>query len=114
MLATGGGIVTATDTYELLRRRSITVWLKATPRDHWNRVTAQGDQRPLNRPDAVADMHRLWAERSPLYAEAALVVETSGKTIEEVVDAILAALPQVEPADIANNPNTAQHQPQEK
>src|SRR5271165_6630233 len=35
VLATGGSIVTAPDTYAMLRKRAITVWLKARPQDHW-------------------------------------------------------------------------------
>src|SRR5688500_7536968 len=38
VVATGGGIVTSEDTYALLRRRTVTVWLRADAEDHWNRV----------------------------------------------------------------------------
>ena len=34
VLATRGGIVTQPDTWDLLRRRTLTVWLKAKPEDH--------------------------------------------------------------------------------
>jgi XRE family aerobic/anaerobic benzoate catabolism transcriptional regulator len=80
------------------------VWLKATPREHWDRVSAQGDLRPISRPDAVADMHRLWAERSPLYAEADLIVETTGRSVPEVVEAIVAELSQSETVTDPRNP----------
>ena len=43
VLAAGGGIVNDRETYRLLRRRAVTVWLKARPEDHWNRVLQQGD-----------------------------------------------------------------------
>src|SRR5262245_47418161 len=43
VIATGGGIVAAPETYALLRRRALTVWLRAQPEDHWNRVVQQGD-----------------------------------------------------------------------
>src|SRR6266571_5394240 len=42
VLSTGGGIVAAPQTYALLRRRALTVWLRARPEDHWNRVVQQG------------------------------------------------------------------------
>jgi len=94
VLATGGGIVTEPETYELLRRRAYTVWLKASPRDHWNRVMAQGDLRPMhNHPDAVSELERLWAERARHYAAADLVVETSGRAVEEIVRMIEKAYP---------------------
>ena len=39
-------LVTASDTFALLRRSALTIWLRATPEDHWNRVLRQGDRRP--------------------------------------------------------------------
>ena len=47
VVATGGGIVTSPDTYAQLRRSAVTVWLRAKPEDHWNRVVRQGDRRPM-------------------------------------------------------------------
>lgn len=89
VLATGGGVVTSTDAYSLLRRRALTVWLRADPEDHWNRVVQQGDRRPMaDHPQAMAELRRLLATREPLYAEADVQVETSGRDVEAVVQAI--------------------------
>ena len=94
VLATGGGIVTEPETFALLRRSAFTVWLKATPAEHWTRVLAQGDQRPMNdRPDAMRELERLWSARARLYADADLVVETSGRSPQEVVENILVEYP---------------------
>jgi XRE family transcriptional regulator, aerobic/anaerobic benzoate catabolism transcriptional regulator len=94
VLATGGGIVTESETFALLRRSAFTVWLKATPAEHWTRVLAQGDQRPMNnRPDAMRELERLWAARARLYEDADLVVDTTGRTPEEVAERILAEYP---------------------
>src|SRR5262245_4893426 len=82
VLATGGGLVTASDTYALLRRSALTIWLRATPEDHWNRVLRQGDRRPMiNHPQAMSDLRSLLAAREPLYATAAHTVETSGRAV---------------------------------
>jgi XRE family aerobic/anaerobic benzoate catabolism transcriptional regulator len=87
VLATGGGLVTATETFALLRRSAVTIWLRATPEDHWNRVLRQGDRRPMaNHPQAMSDLRGLLAAREPLYATAAHVVDTSGRTIDRIVD----------------------------
>jgi XRE family aerobic/anaerobic benzoate catabolism transcriptional regulator len=89
VLATGGGIVTAPDTYALLRRSSTTVWLRARPEDHWNRVVRQGDRRPMaDHPQAMADLRALLAAREPLYAQAAVTVETTGSSADRVVRAL--------------------------
>jgi XRE family transcriptional regulator, aerobic/anaerobic benzoate catabolism transcriptional regulator len=89
VLATGGGIVTSPDTYALLRRSALTIWLRATPEDHWNRVVRQGDRRPMaNHPQAMSDLRSLLAAREPLYASAAHIVDTSGRPVDRIVEEI--------------------------
>jgi XRE family aerobic/anaerobic benzoate catabolism transcriptional regulator len=93
VIATGGGIVTATETFALLRRHATTVWLRAAPEDHWNRVVRQGDRRPMaDHPEAMRDLRELLAAREPLYSSASLTVDTSGRTIGEVVRAVEAGV----------------------
>jgi XRE family transcriptional regulator, aerobic/anaerobic benzoate catabolism transcriptional regulator len=78
VLAAGGGIVNSPDTYALLRRGATTVWLRAHPEDHWNRVVQQGDRRPMaDHPQAMGELRRLLADREPLYAAADHTVDTS-------------------------------------
>jgi XRE family aerobic/anaerobic benzoate catabolism transcriptional regulator len=86
VLATGGSVVTAVETWEILRRRSRTVWLHASPESHLARVEAQGDFRPMRgRADALTELKDILRVRGPLYAQAALTVETEGRMIAEVV-----------------------------
>jgi len=86
VLATGGGLVTAPETFALLRRSAVTIWLRATPEDHWNRVLRQGDRRPMvNHPQAMSDLRALLASREPLYATAAHIVDTSGRPLDRIV-----------------------------
>lgn len=87
VLATGGGIVESPDTYALLNKSAVTVWLRAEPEDHWNRVVRQGDRRPMaDHPQAMADLRALLAAREPLYAGADHTVNTSGRTVRAIVD----------------------------
>jgi XRE family transcriptional regulator, aerobic/anaerobic benzoate catabolism transcriptional regulator len=89
VLATGGGLVTAPDTYAMLRRAALTFWLRAAPEDHWNRVLRQGDRRPMaDHPQAMSDLRSLLATREPLYASAAHTVDTSGRPVEQIVEEI--------------------------
>jgi XRE family transcriptional regulator, aerobic/anaerobic benzoate catabolism transcriptional regulator len=91
VLATGGGIVTDAETYALLRRSTVTVWLRATPEDHWNRVLGQGDRRPMtDHPQAMSDLRALLSAREPLYRSAAHTVETTGRDVDRIVDEIAA------------------------
>jgi XRE family aerobic/anaerobic benzoate catabolism transcriptional regulator len=82
VLATGGGLVHARDTWALLKRRALTMWLRARPEDHWKRVVKQGDRRPMaDHPQAMAELRRILALREPLYAEAAHTLQTSGRSV---------------------------------
>ncbi|MBA3460750.1 MAG: helix-turn-helix domain-containing protein [Deltaproteobacteria bacterium] len=86
VLATGGSIVNDPVNYGLLRARCHTIWLRARPEDHWNRVVAQGDQRPMaENPHAFAELRALLAAREKLYARAEHTVETTGRRIPQVV-----------------------------
>ena len=46
VLATGGGIVEHLESYDLLLRHTVTVWLDARADRLWERVVGQGDERP--------------------------------------------------------------------
>jgi XRE family aerobic/anaerobic benzoate catabolism transcriptional regulator len=87
VLATGGGLVTSPEAFSLLLARARTVWLKATPEEHWNRVVKQGDLRPMqNRPHAMSELRRRLKEREPLYRRAERECATSSRPVAGVVD----------------------------
>jgi len=89
VLATGGSIVSDRDSYAFLRQRARTVWLRARAEDHWDRVIRQGDRRPMaENPHAFAQLRALLAAREPLYAAAHHVIETSGRSLDQVVEAV--------------------------
>jgi XRE family transcriptional regulator, aerobic/anaerobic benzoate catabolism transcriptional regulator len=93
VLATGGSLVTARETWGIVRRHCHTVWLKARPKDHWDRVSAQGDIRPMrNNPSAMDELKAMLKSREPLYSQAELTVDTSKHSAEESVTLILKAL----------------------
>lgn len=93
VVAVGGGLVTEPVTYALLRSGATTIWLRAAPEDHWQRVLAQGDTRPMADSErAFADLRAMLAEREPLYRLADLVIDTEGRSVLEVVDAAAAGL----------------------
>src|SRR6266705_2819409 len=95
VVATGGSIVTDPETWQLLKRRTHTVWLKASPENHWKRVLGQGDTRPMaNRTSAMAELRSMLSLRSALYSEAAQIVDTNSVRVPEAVRMICAALRQ--------------------
>jgi XRE family transcriptional regulator, aerobic/anaerobic benzoate catabolism transcriptional regulator len=86
VLATGGGLVDSPETFALIRERTHSVWLKASPDEHWERVVEQGDLRPMqNRPQAMVELKRRLKEREPLYARAERTCVTSARGVGDVV-----------------------------
>lgn len=89
VLAVGGSIVSDSGTYNRLLSECFTVWLRAKPEDHMARVLAQGDRRPMahNR-QAMRDLRRILWSREALYRQADTVLETSGHTVKESLQAL--------------------------
>jgi len=93
VLATGGGLVTDSDTYSLLRATCMTIWLAARAEDHYARVVAQGDRRPMvDHPHAMAELRALLSSRRGLYELADLRIDTSTVDVRTAVRTILARL----------------------
>jgi XRE family aerobic/anaerobic benzoate catabolism transcriptional regulator len=84
VIAAGGSLVTAADTYQQLLARCFCVWLKTKPEEHMTRVIAQGDMRPFKgRSAALDEIKKLLQDRAGLYARANATLETSGKTVRQ-------------------------------
>lgn len=89
VIATGGSIVNDAAVFARLRETCRTVWLSASAAEHWQRVVAQGDLRPMaGRPRAMVQLESLLAERAPRYAQADLAVPTDGRTADDVAASI--------------------------
>jgi len=90
VMATSGSIVTEPGTLELLLASCFTVWVRAEPDEHMNRVMAQGDLRPMaNSGRAMDDLISILRSREPLYAKAEVAVTTSGKTTEQTMTELM-------------------------
>jgi XRE family aerobic/anaerobic benzoate catabolism transcriptional regulator len=80
VIATGGSLVVEPASYEFLRTHCYTVWLRATPEEHMERVIAQGDLRPVRgREHAMAELRTILAQRDRLYRLADATVDTAGQ-----------------------------------
>ena len=90
VIATGGSIVTSSEAFTRLRESCRTLWLRATPEDHLERVHAQGDRRPMHgRPRAMDELRAILAERTPQYETCEFALDTSTRDVDEVVGAAL-------------------------
>jgi len=92
VLATGGSLVSEPGTFERLLTNCYSVWLKASPDDHMQRVVAQGDMRPMadNR-ESMEDLKRILAVREPLYGKADVAIDTSTHSLAQCVRLVLEA-----------------------
>jgi len=83
VIATPGGLVSDAATYNLLLAHCTTVWLRARPEDHMNRVIAQGDMRPMaDNKEAMDDLKGILAGREPFYSKADFTLDTSRDPVE--------------------------------
>jgi len=93
VLATGGSLVSEPGTFERLLSSCFTVWLRTSPREHMQRVIAQGDMRPMSDSrDAMSDLERILAERDVLYSKADIQIDTAGRTVEENLETLIQSL----------------------
>lgn len=80
ILAVAGGIVAEPASYETLLAHFSTVWVKASPDEHMERVRAQGDERPMaGNPEAMDQLRSILSSREALYGRAHLQLDTSGQ-----------------------------------
>ncbi len=97
VLATGGSLVSEPATFERLLAKCYTIWLRATPEEHMQRVIAQGDMRPMadNR-ESMSDLKRILEVREPLYRKADMTLNTGGSSLPDCLAMLLHAAAQAE------------------
>jgi shikimate kinase len=94
VIATGGGVVLRRDNRDLLRDRTVCVFLDAGHDLLWKRLRRDRRRPLLQVPDPEARLRELSAERDPLYRETAhIVVQTDGRPLERLVDEVVRRIP---------------------
>ncbi len=90
VIAAGGGLGAEPAAFETLRDGCLTIWLVASPEDHWERVVRQaGEERVLGgagNAEAMADLRRILEQRAPMYSKADARLDTSGRTPAESLE----------------------------
>lgn len=93
ILAAAGGVVGDPETFKFLFRYFHTIWLRASPEEHMARVRAQGDLRPMaGNPEAMDELKSILTARELLYGSADACIDTSGRSPEQSVADLLAAI----------------------
>jgi shikimate kinase len=94
IIATGGGVIMDQENLDLLREKAFLICLTASTDVLLKRV-GKGSKRPLLKgPDRRERIERLLQEREEKYALADSSIDTSELTVDQVVDKIIALLPQ--------------------
>ncbi len=87
VIAIPGGLVSDTATFSLLLATCSTVWLKAEPEDHMQRVIAQGDMRPMSASkEAMDDLRQILKGRNAFYSKADVTINTSAQSLESTFE----------------------------
>ena len=89
VIATPGGLVSDAASFNLMLTHCTTVWLKAAPEDHMNRVIAQGDMRPMGHSkEAMEDLKGILAGRAAFYSKAEFELDTSAQALDATFSAL--------------------------
>ena len=92
IIAAGGGLVMNPTAFFLLKLNAFTVWLQASPEALLTRVRSSKDQSRLGAaPQASKQLKAILDRRTPYYAQADLVIDTTRKSPEAAVDVIVHA-----------------------
>lgn len=90
IVAAAGGVVNEEETYTYLLKHFHTIWLKATPEEHINRVREQGDERPMKgNPEAMTVLRSILISREAHYQMADCTIDTSGQTVKDSTNEIV-------------------------
>jgi XRE family transcriptional regulator, aerobic/anaerobic benzoate catabolism transcriptional regulator len=96
VIATPGGMVSDPATFNLLLSSCTTVWLKAEPEDHMQRVIAQGDMRPMAASkEAMDDLKQILKGRTAFYSKADVTINTSAQAIEPTFELLNTQIKQI-------------------
>jgi XRE family aerobic/anaerobic benzoate catabolism transcriptional regulator len=87
VIGTPGGLVSDPINFDLLLSYCTTVWLRAKPEDHMQRVIEQGDFRPMaGAREAMQDLKNILASREDFYSKAQYQLDTSSKPLQPTFD----------------------------
>lgn len=93
VLSTGGGVVMREGNIKLLRHIGTTIFLQADAAHIYNNVRHSHDRPLLQVADVPGEIARRLEVREPYYMKAAdVIIQTSGKTVEEIAEEIMGIL----------------------
>ena len=92
VISTGDGAFVDEESRALIKENAISLWLRADPEILYERVIRRDTRPLLFEGDAKQILEEMVDRRYPIYAEAALTVESNDDAHEATVERVLAAL----------------------
>jgi len=94
VLEVSGGVAESPQAFELLLKHFHTVYIKASAKDHVERVIAQNDMRPMEGlPEATKQAESLLAVRNAVFERAHDTIDTTGQSLENSEKALAFLMP---------------------
>ena len=85
VLALGGGTVMTPECAETVHEKTFCIYLRTEAETLAERLEGEADGRPMLKGNLMDRIHELMAQRSATYeATAHMIIDTDGKTIEEI------------------------------
>lgn len=85
VISAGGGVVLNPDNIREMQRNGILICLNAAPEEIYKRIKGEGQRPLLNVKDPLKKIKELLDYRKPYYNRINLQIDTTGKSVEEVV-----------------------------
>jgi shikimate kinase len=88
VVSTGGGAVIRDENRNAFRNNGVTICLTARPEIIYDRIRHETHRPLLRVPDPLGKIRELLAARASFYHQADLIIDTSDRTVEHVIDEI--------------------------
>lgn len=88
VISTGGGAVIRDENRKAFKEGGITICLAARPEVIFERIRHETHRPLLQVPDPLGRIRELLAGREPFYRQADFIIDTSDKTVDEVISEI--------------------------
>jgi shikimate kinase len=89
VMATGGGAILAEENRQLLKTHGTVIYLRANVNELWHRMRNDKHRPLLQNVDIRAKLEQLYAERNPLYTEAAAYIfDTGNQPVASIISQI--------------------------
>jgi shikimate kinase len=89
VIATGGGAVVNKENYKRLKESGVLISLAASPEEIYERTKNSKNRPLLNVQNPIEEIKRLMFERAYYYIKSDHIIDTTGLSVEDVVDEIM-------------------------